>query len=87
MSGPLRLRFSGALYHVTSRGDRREAVHEDGIPDEQRRPPAPPRADFVGREIGGAAMAAVDTTGNNSRQRIAEAMGVHFTLLARVARA
>lgn len=87
MSGPLRLRFSGAMYHVTSRGDRREAIHEDGIPDEQRRPPAPPRADFVGREIGGAAMAAVDTTGNNSRQRIAEAMGVHFTLLARVARA
>ena len=83
----MRLRFSGAMYHVTSRGDRREAIHEDGIPDEQRRPPAPPRADFVGREIGGAAMAAVDTTGNNSRQRIAEAMGVHFTLLARVARA
>ena len=87
MSRPLRLEFCGALYHVTSRGDRREAVHEDGIPDEQRRPPAPPRADFVGREIGGAAMAAVDTTGNNSRQRIAKVLGVHFTLLARVARA
>lgn len=87
MSGPLRLRFSGAMYHVTSRGDRREAIHEDGIPDEQRRPPARLLADLVGRELGDAAMAAVDTTGNNSRQRIAEAMGVHFTLLARVARA
>ena len=87
MSGPLRLRFSGALYHVTSRGDRREAVHEDGIPDEQRRPPAPRLADFVGREIGDAAMAAADATGDWSCQRIAKVLGVHFTLLARVARA
>jgi REP element-mobilizing transposase RayT len=29
MSRPLRLEFSGALYHVTSRGDRREAIYED----------------------------------------------------------
>lgn len=87
MNRPLRLEFCGALYHVTSRGDRREAVHEDGIPHARRRPPAPRLADFVGREIGDAAMAAADATGNNSRQRIAEAMGVHFTLLARVARA
>ena len=29
MSRPLRLEFPGALYHVTSRGDRREAVYED----------------------------------------------------------
>ena len=87
MSGPLRLRFSGAMYHVTSRGDRREAIHEDGIPDEQRRPPAPRLADFVGREIGDAAMAAADATGDWSCQRIAKVLGVHFTLLARVARA
>src|SRR5574338_76778 len=33
MSRPLRLEFSGALYHVTSRGDRREAIYED---DEDR---------------------------------------------------
>lgn len=26
---PLRLEFAGALYHVTSRGDRREAIYED----------------------------------------------------------
>ncbi len=31
MSRPLRLEFPDALYHVTSRGDRREAIyHEDG---------------------------------------------------------
>ena len=30
MTRPLRLEFSGALYHVTSRGDRRELVYKDG---------------------------------------------------------
>ncbi len=34
MSRPLRIAFPGALYHVTSRGDRREAIFED---DEDRR--------------------------------------------------
>ena len=29
MVRPLRLGFSGALYHVTSRGDRREDIYED----------------------------------------------------------
>ncbi|MBI4190153.1 MAG: transposase [Betaproteobacteria bacterium] len=29
MSRPLRLEFEGALYHVTSRGDRREPIFED----------------------------------------------------------
>ena len=29
MALPLRLGFAGALYHVTSRGDRREAIFED----------------------------------------------------------
>ena len=33
MARPLRIEFSGALYHVTSRGDRREAIYED---DEDR---------------------------------------------------
>ena len=33
MSRPLRLEFEGAVYHVTSRGDRREAIFED---DEDR---------------------------------------------------
>ena len=33
MARPLRIEFSGALYHVTSRGDRREAIFED---DEDR---------------------------------------------------
>jgi len=33
MSRPLRLEFEGALYHVTSRGDRREPIFED---DEDR---------------------------------------------------
>ena len=28
MSRPLRLEFAGALYHVTSRGDRREDIYE-----------------------------------------------------------
>jgi putative transposase len=34
MSCPIRLEFSDALYHVTARGDRREAICED---DEDRR--------------------------------------------------
>ena len=29
MSRPLRLEFSGALYHITSRGDRREDIYDD----------------------------------------------------------
>ena len=29
MTRPLRLEFAGALYHVTSRGDRREDIYED----------------------------------------------------------
>ena len=33
MVRPLRIEFSGALYHVTSRGDRRETIFED---DEDR---------------------------------------------------
>ena len=31
MSRPLRLEFPGALYHITSRGDRRENIYEDDI--------------------------------------------------------
>lgn len=34
MSRPLRIEFSGAYYHVTSRGNRREAIYED---DEDRK--------------------------------------------------
>ena len=29
MARPLRLEFAGALYHITSRGDRREAIYRD----------------------------------------------------------
>ena len=29
MTRPVRIEFAGALYHVTSRGDRREAIYED----------------------------------------------------------
>ena len=29
MARPLRIEFAGALYHVTSRGDRRERICED----------------------------------------------------------
>jgi REP element-mobilizing transposase RayT len=28
MARPLRIEFAGALYHITSRGDRREAIFE-----------------------------------------------------------
>ena len=31
MSRPLRLEFPNALYHITSRGDRREDIYEDDI--------------------------------------------------------
>ena len=34
MSRPLRIEFPGAVYHVTSRGDRRESIFAD---DEDRR--------------------------------------------------
>lgn len=29
MARPLRLEYAGALYHITSRGDRRKAIYED----------------------------------------------------------
>ena len=29
MTRPLRIEFAGALYHITSRGDRRETIYED----------------------------------------------------------
>ncbi len=35
MARPLRIEFAGALYHLTSRGDRREAIYE-GAEDRQR---------------------------------------------------
>ncbi len=35
MSRPIRIEFSGALYHVTSRGDRREAIYEDDVDSEE----------------------------------------------------
>jgi len=35
MARPLRLEFAGALYHITSRGDRREAIYEDDEDREQ----------------------------------------------------
>jgi putative transposase len=34
MGRPLRIEFPGAVYHVTARGDRQEAIYED---DEDRR--------------------------------------------------
>ncbi len=35
MSRPLRLEFKNALYHITSRGDRRENIYEDDIDREK----------------------------------------------------
>lgn len=35
MSRPLRLEFPGALYHITSRGDRREDIYEDDTDREE----------------------------------------------------
>ena len=35
MTRPVRIEFEGALYHVTSRGDRREAIYEDDADREQ----------------------------------------------------
>ena len=35
MARPVRLEFGGALYHVTARGDRREAIYEDDVDREQ----------------------------------------------------
>jgi hypothetical protein len=36
MTKPLRLEFPNALYHVTSRGDRRENIYEDDDDDRIR---------------------------------------------------
>lgn len=33
MAKHLRIEFAGALYHVTARGDRREAIFESALPD------------------------------------------------------
>jgi putative transposase len=46
MARPLRIEFAGALYHVTSRGDRREPIFED---DEDRRLFLGTLAETVGR--------------------------------------
>jgi len=35
MARPIRLEFEGALYHVTARGDRREAIYEDDADRQQ----------------------------------------------------
>jgi REP element-mobilizing transposase RayT len=35
MARPIRLEFSGALYHVTARGDRRESIYEDDADREE----------------------------------------------------
>lgn len=35
MARPVRLEFAGALYHVTARGDRREAIFEDDVDRDQ----------------------------------------------------
>jgi REP element-mobilizing transposase RayT len=35
MARPIRIEFEGALYHVTSRGDRREAIYEDDVDRER----------------------------------------------------
>ena len=36
MSRPLRIEFPGAVYHVTSRGDRRESIFADDEDRESR---------------------------------------------------
>jgi putative transposase len=46
MARPLRIEFSGALYHVTSRGDRREPIFED---DEDRQRFLSTLAEVVGQ--------------------------------------
>ena len=79
MRETLRLEFCGALFHVTSRGVRREAICQDDLAHAQPRPPAPPLTGRVGREIGDAAMAAADATGNGSCQQIAKLKGWRAT--------
>ena len=37
---PLRIEYAGAVYHVTSRGDRREPIAKEDVDRSQRRPPA-----------------------------------------------
>ena len=64
-----------------------EASEDVNIPHAQRRPPAPPLAEFVRRKGRDAAMAAAHATGEYSYQQIAEAFGVHFTTVGRVVRA
>jgi len=41
---PLRIEYAGAVYHVTSRGDRREPIAKEDVDRSRRRPPAKSRA-------------------------------------------
>ncbi len=66
MSRPLRIEFAGAIYHVTSRGDRREAIFED---DEDRE--ALMAVLEQGLERFGAAMFAYCLMGNRSSIAVA----------------
>jgi len=36
MTRPLRLELNGSIYHVTSRGDRREAIYEEDDDDREK---------------------------------------------------
>ena len=77
MVRPLRIEFAGAVYHVTSRGDRREAIYEDTVPRAQRRPPAPSLEDIApshGEQK--LAMVAAYATGAYSYRDIAVHVGV-----------
>ena len=49
MSRPLRIEFPGAVYHVTSRGDRREAIYRARELDAQRAGHAGSLADGEGK--------------------------------------
>ena len=65
-----------------------ESAGDDvNVPRAQRRPPAPPLAQFVGRTNRHEAMAAAHATGQYSYQQIADAFGVHFTTVGRAVRA
>jgi len=87
----LRIEFAGALYHISSRGDRRESIVED---DENRERVLCVLAEVVERYKGVCHAyclmskhdhLVVETVGGNLSQRIRHLNGV-FTLLGQLAR-
>lgn len=77
MSRPLRTEFAGALYHITSRGDRREDIYED---DEDRQ-------SFLTVVAGVCDTLAAYRSGGFTQGAIARYFGLHYSRVSRIIKA